>query len=191
MDAAIAQAAHDTLAALYPSQRPAFDALLADDLAVARIPSARALANGVDLGRRAAAAILALRSDDGSQYAEPVLGIDFITSNAPGKWRQDPIGQSPLALGADWGAVRPFVLEAAEQFRVLPPPSMTSPRYTDAFNEVKQVGGDGIVTPTIRTQQQTEIGTFWAYDGTPKPVCAATALQPDRDASRRYARDLR
>ena len=174
-DAAIAQAAHDTLAALYPSQRPAFDALLADDLALARIPSTRALANGVDLGRRAAAAILALRSHDGSQYAEPVLGIDFATSDAPGKWRQDPIGQSPLALGADWGGVRPFVLEAAEQFRVPPPPSMKSPRYTAAFNEVKQVGGDGIVTPTLRTQQQTEIGTFWAYDGTPS-LCAPPRL---------------
>jgi len=32
MDAAIAQAAHDTLAALYPSQRASFDAQLADDL---------------------------------------------------------------------------------------------------------------------------------------------------------------
>src|SRR5271165_2233914 len=32
MDAAVAQAAHDTLAALYPSQAPSFDMLLADDL---------------------------------------------------------------------------------------------------------------------------------------------------------------
>jgi len=175
MDAAIAQAAHDTLAALYPSQRAAFDALLADDLALARIPSAQALANGIDLGRRAAAAILALRSNDGSQYAEPVLGIDFVTSDAPGQWRQDPIGRSPLALGAEWGAVLPFVLEAAEQFRAPPPPSMKSARYTAAFKEVKRVGGDGIVTPTKRTQEQTEIGTFWAYDGTPS-LCAPPRL---------------
>ena len=175
IDAAIARAAHDTLAALYPSQRPALDALLAGDLALAGIRSAHALANGVDLGRRAAAAILALRSNDGSQYSEPVLGVDFITSDAPGKWRQDPIGRSPLALGADWGAVRPFVLEAAEQYRVPPPPSMESARYTDAFNEVKQVGGDGIVTPTIRTREQTDIGTFWAYDGTPS-LCAPPRL---------------
>jgi len=175
MDAAIAQAAHDTLAALYPSQRPAVDALLANDLALARIPSAHALANGVDLGRRAAAAILALRSRDGSQYVEPLLGIDFVMSDAPGKWRQDPIGRSPIALGAEWGAVLPFVLEAAEQFRAPPPPPMASRRYMAAFNEVKRVGGDGIVTPTIRTQQQTEIGTFWAYDGTPS-LCAPPRL---------------
>ncbi len=62
IDAAIAQAAHDTLAALFPSQRAALDALLADDLAQITVPDAAALANGVDLGRRAAAAILAMRA---------------------------------------------------------------------------------------------------------------------------------
>src|SRR5256885_15794137 len=33
LDTAVAQAAHDTLVALYPSQAPAFDSLLDDDLA--------------------------------------------------------------------------------------------------------------------------------------------------------------
>ena len=28
------------------------------------------------------------------------------------------------------------------------------------------LGGDGVTTPTKRTQDQTEIGLFWAYDGT-------------------------
>ena len=32
LDAAMAQAAHDTLAALFPSQKPNFDGLLAEDL---------------------------------------------------------------------------------------------------------------------------------------------------------------
>lgn len=40
-----------------------------------------------------------LRANDGSQHAEPRIGIDFFTSNQPGKWRQDPISCSPLALG--------------------------------------------------------------------------------------------
>lgn len=44
-----------------------------------------------------------------------------------------------------------------------------------AFNEVKQLGGDGIVTPTARTADQTEIGIFWAYDGTPS-LCAPPRL---------------
>jgi hypothetical protein len=175
IDAAIAQAAHDTLAALYPSQRAALDALLADDLDDAEIKNAKALANGIDLGQRAAAAVLGLRSDDGSEFAELRVDIDFLTSDEPGKWRQDPISQSPLALGAEWGAVEPFVLESPHQFRVPPPPPMTSPRYTAAFDEVKRVGGDGIATATQRTAEQTEIGIFWAYDGTPS-LCAPPRL---------------
>ena len=124
MDAAIAQAAHDTLVALFPSQRASFDARLAEDLG--RIRDHREKRNGIHLGRRAAAAILALRADDGSQHAEPRVGIEYITSDEPGKWRQDPISQIPLALGAHWGEVRPFVLQSADQFRAPPPPALNS-----------------------------------------------------------------
>jgi hypothetical protein len=175
VDAAIAQAAHDTLVALYPSQYTALDSVLAVDLASVQNASPTTLANGIDLGQRAAAAILAQRANDGSQFAEPRMGIDYIASDAPGKWRQDPIGQSPLALGAEWGAVTPFVLKSTDQFRVPPPPAMTSKRFTVAFNEAKRVGGDGITTPTQRTAEQTEVGIFWAYDGTPS-LCAPPRL---------------
>src|SRR5881397_1614570 len=98
MKAAIAQAAHDTLVALFSSQTASFEDLLAEDLS--QIRDSHAKINGIDLGRRAAAAILALRANDGSQHAEPRVGIEFITSNEPGKWRQDPISKIPLALGA-------------------------------------------------------------------------------------------
>jgi hypothetical protein len=172
-DAAIAQAAHDTLAALFPSQKPAFDQRLAEDLA--QIPFGQPKVTGTAVGRRAANAILGLRTADGSQHAEPRVGIDFITSNAAGKWRQDPISHHPLALGARWAEVRPFVLASAHQFRVPAPPAMNSPEYTAAFNEVKNLGGDGIGTPTARTPEQTEIGIYWAYDGTPS-LCAPPRL---------------
>jgi hypothetical protein len=74
---------------------------------------------------------------------------------------------SPLALGALWRVVTPFVLTSASQFRAAPPPALTSPAYTAAFNEVKRLGGDGVVTPTERTAAQTIAGIYWAYDGTP------------------------
>jgi len=173
MKTAIAQAAHDTLVALFPSQTPSFDDQLADDLT--EIPDGRLKTNGVVLGRRTAAAILAARANDGSQRPEPRVGIEFLTSNEPGKWRQDPISVIPLALGAYWGEVKPFVLEASNQVRVPPPPRLDSLEYTAAFNEVKAVGGDGVLTPTTRTAEQTLIGTYWAYDGTPS-LCAPPRL---------------
>jgi hypothetical protein len=162
--AAIAQATHDTLIALFPSQTATCDQLLAQDLK--QIPTGRPKVNGVDVGRRSAAAILALRANDGSQVAEARVGIDFITSNDPGKWRQDPISQIPLAYGLHWGSVTPFVIASAAHFRAPPPPALTSPEYTEAFNEVKRLGGDGVVTPTQRTAKQTIAALYWAYDGT-------------------------
>ena len=173
VDAAIAQAAHDTLNALFPSQAAACTALLVEDLA--RIREGRQKSEGIAIGQQAAAAILALRADDHSQHAEPRVGIEFITSDDPGKWRQDPISLIPLALGAHWSEVTPFVMQSASQFRTPPPPALDSPEYATAFEEVKRLGGDGIITPTERTPEQTEIGIYWAYDGTPS-LCAPPRL---------------
>ncbi|MFN2540958.1 MAG: chloroperoxidase [Chthoniobacterales bacterium] len=173
LSAAIAQAAHDALVAVYPSQTQTFDTDLANDLAGIRNQIAKN--NGIDLGQRVASAVLALRANDGSEIPEPVLGVDYFTSDQPGHWRQDPIGQQPIALGAHWGECKPFVLQSGDQFRVPAPPDMTSAEYTAAYNEVKSVGGDGVVTPTSRTEEQTFIGTFWAYDGTPS-LCAPPRL---------------
>ena len=173
IEAAIAQAAHDTLVAMFPSQKADFDDLLAEDLD--RLHDGRAKTNGIDLGQQAAAAILALRASDGSNHPEPRVGVDFMTSNDPGKWRQDPISLIPLALGAHWGEVKPFVLESADQFRVPIPPALDSVAYTRAYNEAKRLGGDGVVTPTQRTAEQTRIGIYWAYDGTPS-LCAPPRL---------------
>lgn len=173
IDAAVAQAAHDTLSALYPSQAGKFDSFLANDLANVRNKNQRA--NGVSSGHRAASAILELRIGDGAQVPEPRVGVNYFTSDQPGHWRQDPISLIPLALGAHWGECVPFVLQSSSQFRVPPPPAMNSQEYTDAYNEAKSLGGDGVNTPTTRTPEQSFIGIFWAYDGTPS-LCAPPRL---------------
>src|SRR5436190_20121019 len=173
VDAAIAQAARDTLAAMFPSQTPTFNAYLAEDLA--RVTNGQQRANAIGLGHRAATAILALRVNDGSQVPDPTLDVDYFPSNQPGHWRQDPISLIPLAIGAHWGECIPFVISSPIQFRAPPPPDMTSSAYTAAYNEVKNLGGDGVVTPTQRTEEQTFIGTFWAYDATPS-LCAPPRL---------------
>jgi hypothetical protein len=164
-EATISQAARDTLASLFPAQTATFNARLAEDLGA--IQNKNAKANGIELGKRAAAAILALKADDHSDKPEPVLGIGHFTSNLPGRWRQDPVSLIPLALGAYWGECTPFVMEAGNQFRVPPPPALTSPEYAIAYDEVKRLGGDGVLTPTERTPEQTIIGIYWGYDGTP------------------------
>ncbi len=169
INAAVAQAAHDTLCALYPSQKPTFDAELARDLDALRNDPGKA--NGIALGRREAELILALRANDGSHFADPLVGSEFITGSNPGNWRQDPVSLWPTAIGAYWSSVKPFVLQTGSQFRLPVPPALSSAAYAAAFDEVKRLGGDGITTPTERTDEQTFIGIFWAYDGTPS-LCA-------------------
>jgi hypothetical protein len=170
VDAAIAQAAHDTLVEMYPSQTPTFDTALVEDLEQI---DARGKDEGRRLGRRAAALILNKKQSDGSDAIDPRMGVEFEPSDEPGKWRQDPISQIPIALGASWGDVEPFVIESGRQFRVEPPPDMSSRAYTTAFNEVKRLGGTSATTE--RTPEQTFIGVFWAYDGTPS-LCAPPRL---------------
>ncbi|MFA5983666.1 MAG: phosphatase PAP2 family protein [Methylococcaceae bacterium] len=174
--AAIAQAAHDTLVALYPSQTKTFDTQLALDLH--QIPYSKQKTRGIELGKLSASTILSLRANDQSAIPEPRLSTEggtFVTNPAPGFWRQDPISRAPIALGVHWGEVQPFVMTSGNQFRLPPPPELNSVQYTTAYNEVKALGGDGITTPTIRTQDETEAGIFWAYDGVPS-LCAPPRL---------------
>src|SRR5438046_107389 len=65
-------------------------------------------------------------------------------------------------------AVRDGILQLVSRPASAP---MNSAEYTEAYNEAKRLGGDGVTTPTERTPEQTQIGIFWAYDGTPS-LCA-------------------
>ena len=109
VEAAIAQAAHDTLVALFPSQAPSFDAALADDLESDRRRAGEGSRHPRS-GAQAAAAILALRRERRLGRMPSRAGRRFIPATRPGKWRQDPISQIPIALGAHWGEVEPFVM---------------------------------------------------------------------------------
>jgi vanadium-dependent haloperoxidase-like protein len=166
-DAAIVQAAGDTLIALFPFQAKIIEAIQRTDLK--RVPNGPAKAAGIRIGRLAAKKILEKRSNDGSQQSDLRYDVPdgYSPNPALGKWRQDPIGKAPIALGALGNRVPPFVIRSADQFGAAPPPDLTSEAYAKAFDEVKRLGGDGVVTPTERTADQTIAGIFWAYDGAP------------------------
>ncbi len=174
MDQAIARAAYDTLIWLYPFQQPRLDALFAADTArIAGNPAA--IAAGDALGKQAANSIIAMRTGDGSEAAEVRVGTgptDYHLVPGPGNWSQDPVSNLQVALGYHWNNVKPFVMGTADQFRVPPPPALTDPAYTAAYNAVKDIGRD---TSTTRTADQTFNAKFWGYDGTPS-LCAPPRL---------------
>ncbi len=184
-DRAIAQAAHDTLVALYPSQKDRIDAIFDED--IVRIPGTQASIDaGAALGTQAANAILALRQNDGSAMPESrwynakqqpgdykPIGYPNVQ---PGIWQADPVSDLGVALGGNWPKVKPFVMTSADQFRAPPPPSLKSKAYKQTFNEEVRIGGDPTQgTNTSRTEHQTFIAKFWAYDGTPA-LCAPPQL---------------
>ena len=159
IDAAAAQAAHDTLAALYPYLKSTYDTALANDL---KHISDTAAARGVAVGQAVASEILAARANDGSSAVE-----SYTPGTLPGQWRPDPLHPTQTALNPMWGDVDTFAIESASQFPIAPAPALSSPEYAAAYNEVKALGGNGTSTPTIRTPEQAIIGNYWGYDGTP------------------------
>ncbi|HMO19085.1 MAG TPA: vanadium-dependent haloperoxidase [Oligoflexia bacterium] len=173
LKAAIAQSTHDALVGLFPSQAGIFRRHLVEDLnAIQDGPAKQA---GIRVGRERAAAILQERQNDGSFLSEPYSPINYQFRNEPGQWRGDPINPGQNPIGSKWYLVKPFILNNASQFRITPPPAIDSKEYAEAFNEVKEFGGDGLTTPTIRTEDQTIAGIYWAYDGTPS-LCAPPRL---------------
>jgi len=148
---AAAQAAHDSLVALYPDRTAIFDAALSESLA--KVPDGSAENKGVAVGRDSAKHILAQRADDGA---------DDVVSYSPGSgaddWQPTPPAFAP-ALLPQWPDVTPFALQSGDQFRPAAPPSITSDEFTAAFNRVKQLGA---ADSTVRTPDQTQIALFWA-----------------------------
>lgn len=149
--AASASAAHDVLAAAYPEQRATFAAHLARFLDA--VPDGEAEARGVALGRRAAAALLALREDDGSDA--PFAG-DYAPARGPGRYQFTPPYEFAALPG--WLEVKPFALASADQFRSAPHPALGSEAYARDFEEVKAVGGKN---STVRTAEQLGVARFW------------------------------
>jgi PAP2 superfamily len=149
--AAVNAAARDTLVRLYPALSPSIDAQYA--AALVQTHDGVRKTRGIRAGRLAAAQLFAHRANDGSGAVPVALGPDL----RPGVYQP-----TPPALAAPvfthWPQVTPFVLRRANQFRPPAPPSVSSPEYAAALNEVKSLG---TATGSTRTPDQTQIGLFW------------------------------
>jgi hypothetical protein len=151
--AAAAQAAHDVLSAFFPAQRERFGAALAATLATLPPGAAR---EGARVGAATAREILELRRFDGWGRVPPPYQLP----PEPGNWQPAP---APAAF-THYPDVEPFLIGSARQFRVEPPPPLTSERYATDLNEVKALGS---AISTVRTEDQTLVARLFAGVGTP------------------------
>src|SRR5436190_15930349 len=141
--------------------------------ALAKIAEGRAKQDGVAVGQAAATAMLTLRRSDGA-----TVTVVYAPGTQPGQWRphpnpvpaNPPIADTAVASGSlpamlpQWGQMMPFTMRAPWQFRLPPPPTLTSELYTRDYNEVKRLGAK---QSAARTADQAEMARYW-YEGSPQ-----------------------
>lgn len=121
---------------------------------IAALPDDATTARGVAVGQAAAADIEALRASDGRNADTPVFGAPGPV--VAGAWQVVPpfvVAQTPWLA-----SVTPWMLDSTTQFRLPPPPALTSTQYATDFNETKAYGS---LTSTVRTPAETAIAYFW------------------------------
>jgi membrane-associated phospholipid phosphatase len=172
-EAAVVYAAHRVLSAIYTaaSLQSLFDQKLQDSLDQIKVSAtAEEITNGQILGQAIANAILAIRTDDGSDNNTP-----YNPGANPGDWRLTDPDIFNKAATPYWGLVKPFTMQTGDQFRPPRPAGyatktelLHSPEYAAQVNEVKRLGSKDAIE---RTSEQTDIAFFWAndVDGTSKP----------------------
>ncbi len=138
-------AAHDVLVNYMPLATTTLDAAEATTLSA--IPDGQSKDDGIAVGAAAAAALIALRSTDGSsppQFHQPA-------SSDPGVWQPTPGCPPAGGILFHWQNVTPFGIETNAQFRSAPPPALSSPEYARDYNEVLRVGAiDSVERPADR-----------------------------------------
>ena len=111
------------------------------------------VADGVKIGQAAASDLIAERTGDRNET------ITFTPGPlTPGGWTFAP-PPSLQSAQTPWVAVmKPFTLNSPSQFRVEPPPALSSTKWANEFNEIKTYGA---ANSTVRSPEQTAIAKFW------------------------------
>ena len=169
-EAAGVAAAHATLVALFPEQKPTVDA--AYQASLAQIPDGAGKTAGIAVGEEVASKVLASRATDGADAPNTYRPV-----TSPGVYIT-----TTLPVGSQWGNVTPWVMEKGSQFRPAPPPALSSSEWAADYNEIKELGGK---KSTKRTAEQTEMARFWTITGPQSfdPIVQQLASAPGRTLS--------
>jgi hypothetical protein len=147
LEAAVAAAAHGTLAGLYGPEAKCLEDVTDPAVSYAGDP-------GLQAGAEAAAALLPLRRPTIVLPTDPFLG-----DTEAGQWRPTP--GVTQGVGTFLAHTAPFALNRPSQFRPAPPPPLKSTRYLRDYNEVKTIGS---IYSGARTPEQTDLARFWSVN---------------------------
>jgi hypothetical protein len=179
-EAAAVAAAHAVLKNYFQSSAAALDS--ARDTSLANIADGISKQEGIAVGEAAAAAMIGLRTGDGS--APPEFYVP--ASSDVGEWQPTPSCPPAGGILLQWRNLRPFAIETTNQFRAAPPPALTSKRYARDYREVARVGG----IDSFRPQGRADVARFYAATP-PVPVWNAAASQVAVQQSRSISETAR
>ncbi|HET7829093.1 MAG TPA: vanadium-dependent haloperoxidase [Candidatus Limnocylindrales bacterium] len=155
-DAAVVQAAYETLVHYFPSS--AATLLAARTASLDAIPDGAAESDGIAVGSDAAQGIIAVRDGDGLRTPIATTSEWTPKAPAPGVWRLTPGAFAPAHT--PWVAeMTPFVLKQADQFLPPPPPSLKSKQWEADRAEIFALGRN---TSAVRTPEQTATAVFYS-----------------------------
>lgn len=169
--AAVAAAVHDVLVHYFPSQAasdqnttPPFVGLdqRYQDYIASLSDGAAAINHGVQVGQQTAAALIALRANDG------IVGVNTYLFQTPGPGVYQPTPPFPyVGPQTPWIAnMTPFTMSSSSQF--LPdegPTPLSSQEWADDYNLTKTWGS---LLNSPRTADQTTTGLFWTPNAGPQ-----------------------
>ena len=152
---AAVQAAYLVSVSQYPDQQRKFEEILQQWLDKSTDqPGQQA---GIALGKATAAAILEAREND-AWNGEAEYRWHPMAPGVYAEFTEHSGTPEGFVFGAGWAAARPFMLNSQDQFRVPPPPAIESSEYTNAFNEVKEMGR---FDSGQRNADQTHLAMWW------------------------------
>lgn len=160
-EAAAVGAGYRVLSVLFPEQRATFDLQIQESLS--EVDGSQGSKNqGFGYGVLIADQILAQREGDGSDTAQ----VPYTPGTDPGDYDETNEGGSVSAVLPNFGDVTPFVIDDVADFRPDGPPEYGSEQFIQETEELRLYGGrtDTETTQLLRTEDQTEIAQFWAYD---------------------------
>lgn len=149
--AAAASAAYEVLVVNFPDHKEMLDQKLS--VSLAEVKNEEAKIAGIELGKKAAMAILELREND-EALQDPLGPVD--TSDIPGVYQKVP--PFDFIYAPFWKDMAPFSLERPEQFRNEPFPPLNSQQYADDFEEVKRIGQKD---SPYRTEDESFLAKYW------------------------------
>jgi hypothetical protein len=112
------------------------------------IPDGPGKQEGIAIGDKCGAAIIADRASDGTSVPDTYRPV-----TSPGAW----IPTTP-PIAAEYARATPWVMKSADQVRPGPPPDLKSGLYARDYNETKEIGG---AKSAKRTADQSAAVKFW------------------------------